>query len=303
MERVKRAKINESRNLCMNHRSLRKEAEKMRAGLKLIKMDEPCPGGSGQNSPNIRVSGAPSPELAFGYRGKKIGVVRFAKAREDRSIDPLLLCSTYALVPEEKEDFFSAEDRLKGNGNILYARNVCFYRESERSRMLGKGEFLYADVLAIGRKFDPSVGWDEGEMGRFERELKRLFDLACLHGIQALVIGDLTSFFGLGSEFVVKFGEILFRLATQSGIEDITLSLPKAIDCRRNFFWEVPIESMNLGKPRYCTVLKRSGIETIGKLSSIGNNEIWKVRNIGRPAVIEVKRALSRLGLKLRDDE
>ncbi len=65
---------------------------------------------------------------------------------------------------------------------------------------------------------------------------------------------------------------------------------------------EMPIEELDLSVRSY-NCLKRAGINTVGELCSRTEEEMMKVRNLGRKSLEEVVEKLGALGLSLRDDE
>lgn len=65
---------------------------------------------------------------------------------------------------------------------------------------------------------------------------------------------------------------------------------------------EMPIEELDLSVRSY-NCLKRAGINTVGELCSRTEEEMMKVRNLGRKSLEEVVEKLSALGLSLREDE
>ncbi|KPV44127.1 DNA-directed RNA polymerase subunit alpha [Alicyclobacillus ferrooxydans] len=65
---------------------------------------------------------------------------------------------------------------------------------------------------------------------------------------------------------------------------------------------EMPIEELDLSVRSY-NCLKRAGINTVGELCSRTEEEMMKVRNLGRKSLEEVVEKLGALGLSLREDE
>ncbi|MCG0238177.1 MAG: DNA-directed RNA polymerase subunit alpha [Firmicutes bacterium] len=65
---------------------------------------------------------------------------------------------------------------------------------------------------------------------------------------------------------------------------------------------EMPIEELDLSVRSY-NCLKRAGINTIGELCSKTDEEMIKVRNLGKKSLEEVKAKLAALGLSLRQSD
>ena len=64
----------------------------------------------------------------------------------------------------------------------------------------------------------------------------------------------------------------------------------------------MPIEDMELSM-RSFNCLKRAGINTVGELIQKTEEEISKVRNMGKKSLEEVKNKLAELGLAFRPEE
>ena len=65
---------------------------------------------------------------------------------------------------------------------------------------------------------------------------------------------------------------------------------------------EMTIEELDLSVRSY-NCLKRAGINTVQELANKSEEDMMKVRNLGRKSLEEVKVKLSDLGLGLRDDD
>jgi len=75
-------------------------------------------------------------------------------------------------------------------------------------------------------------------------------------------------------------------------------------DRERNRVLDMPIEELGLSVRSY-NCLKRAGIDTVGELTRKTEEDMMKVRNLGKKSLQEVKEKLAQLGLSLRqsDDE
>ena len=65
---------------------------------------------------------------------------------------------------------------------------------------------------------------------------------------------------------------------------------------------ERPIEELELSV-RSFNCLKRSGISTVGDLACKSENDMMKVKNLGKKSLDEVIAKLHELGLNLRNEE
>ncbi|MDQ7792688.1 MAG: DNA-directed RNA polymerase subunit alpha [Clostridia bacterium] len=71
---------------------------------------------------------------------------------------------------------------------------------------------------------------------------------------------------------------------------------------KKNKLLEMPIEELDLSVRSY-NCLKRAGINTVEELIQRNEEEMMKVRNLGKKSLEEVVRKLNELGLDLRHDE
>jgi DNA-directed RNA polymerase subunit alpha len=65
---------------------------------------------------------------------------------------------------------------------------------------------------------------------------------------------------------------------------------------------EMTIEELDLSVRSY-NCLKRAGINTVQELTQKTEEDMMKVRNLGRKSLEEVKAKLAELGLSLRKDD
>ncbi|MDA8066867.1 MAG: DNA-directed RNA polymerase subunit alpha [Thermaerobacter sp.] len=71
---------------------------------------------------------------------------------------------------------------------------------------------------------------------------------------------------------------------------------------RKSRLLEMPIEELDLSVRSY-NCLKRAGINTVAELASRTDEEMMKVRNLGKKSLEEVKQKLAAVGLALRVEE
>src|SRR5699024_1325580 len=65
---------------------------------------------------------------------------------------------------------------------------------------------------------------------------------------------------------------------------------------------EMTIEELDLSVRSY-NCLKRAGINTVQELSTKSEEDMMKVRNLGRKSLDEIKSKMDELGLELRSDD
>lgn len=92
----------------------------------------------------------------------------------------------------------------------------------------------------------------------------------------------------------------LFTNLTES-VNDVEIMVEKEEE-KKNKILEMPIEELDLSVRSY-NCLKRAGINTVEDLIQRNEEEMMKVRNLGKKSLEEVVKKLSELGLSLRKDD
>lgn len=85
------------------------------------------------------------------------------------------------------------------------------------------------------------------------------------------------------------------------GIQGVEIGVEREED-KRDRLLEMPIEELDLSV-RSFNCLKRAGINTVGELTSKTDDDMMKVRNLGKKSLEEVKEKLVGLGLGLKPSE
>jgi DNA-directed RNA polymerase subunit alpha len=85
------------------------------------------------------------------------------------------------------------------------------------------------------------------------------------------------------------------------GVEGVQIGVERDED-KRDRLLEMPIEELDLSV-RSFNCLKRAGINTVGELTSKTDEDMMKVRNLGKKSLEEVKEKLVTLGLGLKPSE
>ncbi len=85
------------------------------------------------------------------------------------------------------------------------------------------------------------------------------------------------------------------------GVQGVEIGVERDED-RRDRLLEMPIEELDLSV-RSFNCLKRAGIDTVGELTNKTDEDMMKVRNLGKKSLEEVKEKLIALGLYLKASE
>lgn len=92
----------------------------------------------------------------------------------------------------------------------------------------------------------------------------------------------------------------LFSSLTES-VNDVEIMVEKEEE-QKNKLLEMPIEELELSVRSY-NCLKRAGINTVEELIQRNEEEMMKVRNLGKKSLAEVNSKLAEIGLELRKDD
>ena len=99
------------------------------------------------------------------------------------------------------------------------------------------------------------------------------------------------------TEYLNQFVELTETSATEGGI----FTEPNTVDKKEKVL-ETTIEYLDLSVRSY-NCLKRAGINTVGELIMKDEDEMMKVRNLGKKSLEEVQQKLESLGLSLKHEE
>lgn len=103
----------------------------------------------------------------------------------------------------------------------------------------------------------------------------------------------------LASRILIEHFEVLTKL---NNISDMTgLLTDKEMDPIAKTL-ETPVEELDLSVRAY-NCLKRAGLHTLQDLTSMSENEMIKIRNLGKKSLKEVIDKIKDMGLKFRDEE
>lgn len=103
----------------------------------------------------------------------------------------------------------------------------------------------------------------------------------------------------VGAKILADHLRLFVNLSDAGG--DVELGLGRDED-RRDRLMEMPIDELDLSV-RSFNCLKRAGINTVRELTNKTDEDMMKVRNLGKKSLEEVKEKLGHLGLALRPSE
>lgn len=103
----------------------------------------------------------------------------------------------------------------------------------------------------------------------------------------------------LSAKVLMEHLELFVNLSQR--VSDIEVMVEKEEDGREKTL-EMPIEELDLSVRSY-NCLKRAGINYVHELTQKTENEMVKVRNLGKKSLEEVQQKLAQLGLGLRNEE
>jgi DNA-directed RNA polymerase subunit alpha len=103
----------------------------------------------------------------------------------------------------------------------------------------------------------------------------------------------------VGAKILADHLRLFVNLSDVGG--DVELGLGRDED-RRDRLMEMPIDELDLSV-RSFNCLKRAGINTVRELTNKTDEDMMKVRNLGKKSLEEVKEKLGHLGLALRPSE
>ena len=103
----------------------------------------------------------------------------------------------------------------------------------------------------------------------------------------------------LSAKILIEHLELFSHLS--QSVNDIEVMVEKEDDGREKTL-EMPIEELDLSVRSY-NCLKRAGINYVHELTQKTENDMVKVRNLGKKSLEEVQQKLAQLGLGLRNEE
>ena len=151
--------------------------------------------------------------------------------------------------------------------------------------------------IAIDSLYSPieriSYDVEDARVGQNENYDKLILDVwtnGSMHPEEAIA---------LASRILIEHFEVVTKL---NSISDVTGLLTDKEDDPITKTLETPIEELDLSVRAY-NCLKRAAIHTIQDITTISEDEMMKIRNLGKKSLKEVMDKIKDMGLKFRDDE
>jgi DNA-directed RNA polymerase subunit alpha len=103
----------------------------------------------------------------------------------------------------------------------------------------------------------------------------------------------------LGAKILTEHLNLFIGLTEH--VNDVEIMVEKEEDKKEKVL-EMTVEELDLSVRSY-NCLKRAGINTVEELTQKSEEDMMKVRNLGKKSLEEVQRKLSELGLALRKND
>lgn len=167
----------------------------------------------------------------------------------------------------------------KGNGYVS-AKDNAVHREDVNDIAI---DSIYTPVVKANYTVDKTRVEDSGDYDKLTLEV---WTNGSIHPKDAL---------GMASKMLIDHFQTIVELST-SEIEETFMVERKSEEKNRNL--EKPIEDLDLSVRSY-NCLKRAGIHTLGELIEKSEEDMMKVRNLGKKSLKEVKQKLEEMNLSL----
>lgn len=175
----------------------------------------------------------------------------------------------------------------------LHARNGRGFVTAEQN----KTKRVNIGLIPTDSKYSPivKVGYEieSTRVGRDASYERLIFDVTTNGGMtpQAAI--------GLAAKILVAHLELFVELSTQATLTEIMVS---TVMEKESKFPNMTIEDLDLTVRSY-NCLKRAGIQTVEELTQKTEEEMMKVRNLGKKSLKEVKEVLQSFGLGFKTQD
>ena len=189
----------------------------------------------------------------------------------------------------------------------------------EIATLSGKGHFHAKMVAANGRGYVPAEGNNHDELPIGVIPIDSIYTPVSKvnYQVENTRVGQITNFdkltldvwtdgsirpeeaVSLGAKYLTEHLNIFVGLTDQAQKAEIMVE--KEEDQKEKVL-EMTIEELDLSVRSY-NCLKRAGINTVHELTQKSEEDMMKVRNLGRKSLEEVQEKLEELGLGLKDEE
>ncbi len=167
----------------------------------------------------------------------------------------------------------------KGNGYVSSKENAV-YRDDVNDIAI---DSIYTPVVKANYTVDKTRVEDSGDYDKMTIEV---WTNGSINPKDAI---------GMASKMLIDHFQTVVELSTSDLVEDFMVER-KSEEKNRNL--EKPIEDLDLSVRSY-NCLKRAGIHTLGELIEKSEEDMMKVRNLGKKSLKEVKQKLEEMNLSL----
>ena len=177
------------------------------------------------------------------------------------------------------KEFRRVMKAIKGNGYVS-AKNNAVHREDVNDISI---DSIYTPIIKANYKVDKTRVDDSGDYDKLTVEI---WTNGSMNPKDAI---------GMASKMLIDHFQTIVDLSTME-IEENFMVERKSEEKNRNL--EKPIEDLDLSVRSY-NCLKRAGIHTLGELIEKSEEDMMKVRNLGKKSLKEVKLKLEEMNLGL----
>lgn len=160
-----------------------------------------------------------------------------------------------------------------------------------------KEENMPISVIAIDSIFTPVLRFtykvEDTRVGQMTNYDKLTFDVWTNGSV------DPTNAVAMGAKILIEHLNILTNLTDD--VESISIMKEVVVNSKDRVL-ELPIEDLDLSVRSY-NCLKRAGINYVQELAIKSEDDMMKVRNLGKKSMEEVREKLTDLGISLRNDD
>lgn len=146
---------------------------------------------------------------------------------------------------------------------------------------------LYSPIERISYEVEPAR---VGQSSNYDKLILNVYTNGAMKPEEAIA---------LASRILIEHFDIITKV---NSIADVTgLLVDKEEDPTLKTL-ETPVEELDLSVRAY-NCLKRAGIHSLNDLTSMSENEMMKIRNLGKKSLKEVIEKITDMGLKFREDD
>jgi DNA-directed RNA polymerase subunit alpha len=176
----------------------------------------------------------------------------------------------------------------RGRGYVSADANKALYQSSSQGIGTIYTDALYSPVNRVSFEVEPTrVGQDTN----YDRLTMGIWTNGCISPKEAIA---------LAAKILIDHLEILTTV--DSAVGEMDSVIKEATDESAVKGSNMVIEDLDLSVRSY-NCLKRAGIQTVDELTQRSEDEMMRVRNLGKKSLKEVKDKLAQLGRSFRNNE